>query len=120
MAMPRYETVREYLSAQPPGVRKILAKVRDAIRTAVPAAEESVSYGIPTYKLDGKPLLYFAAWKAHYAVYPASPALVKALGKALAGHAVEKGTIRFGYDDDPPVRLITRIAKLRVKLLKAE
>jgi uncharacterized protein YdhG (YjbR/CyaY superfamily) len=94
-------------------VRASLQRVRDAIRRALPDAEEAISYGIPTYRVDGRAVVYFAGWKQHYSVYPASAAIVAALGADLAPYEVEKGTIRFPLDARVPTRLIARIAKLR-------
>lgn len=115
MAMTAYDSVDDYIAAQPAPVQALFERVRKTIRKAVPRAEESVSYKIPTYKLNDRPLLYFAAWKKHWSLYPASPKLVKALGDDLEPYEVEKGTIRFPYDDSIPMKLITKIAKLRAK-----
>src|SRR6202040_4317174 len=71
-------SVEEYIAAQPEAVRPTLGLVRSAIRNAVPKAEESISYNIPTYKSHGDPVLYFAAWKQHYSLYPATGTLLAA------------------------------------------
>jgi uncharacterized protein YdhG (YjbR/CyaY superfamily) len=113
MAKVHFKTVDEYLAGQPPESRKILEQVRNAIRKAAPKAEESIAYNLPAYKLDGEPLIYFAGWKKHYSVYPATAKLVAALGDELAGYEVEKGTIRFPLTEPAPVKLIARITKLR-------
>ncbi len=68
---PTYTTVDEYISEFPPEIGKILQKIRSVIRKAAPRAEESISYQIPAFKLDGKNLIYFAAFKNHISVYPA-------------------------------------------------
>jgi len=111
--MNKPESVDAYLAAQPAETRAILRRVRHAVRRALPAAEETISYGIPTYKVDGRAVVYFAGWKRHYSVYPASAAMVAALGALLAPYEVEKGTIRFPFSASVPTRLIGRIAKLR-------
>src|SRR5262245_62219903 len=113
MAVTRPDSVDAYLAAQPPDVGVVLRRVRDAIRRALPGAEETISYGIPTYRLDGRAVVYFAGWKQHYSVYPASAAIVATLGPELAPYEVEKGTIRFPLDARVPTRLIGRIARLR-------
>jgi uncharacterized protein YdhG (YjbR/CyaY superfamily) len=66
-------SVDDYIAAQPKEVQGALRGVRGAIRKALAGAQETISYKIPTYKQDGKTVIYFAAWKAHYSVYPASP-----------------------------------------------
>ena len=107
------DSINEYLAAQPAPARAVLRKVRAAIRKALPRATEGISYRIPIYKLDGRMVLYFAGFKNHYSIYPATPAVVRALKKELAGRLHSKATIRFALDEKVPVRLITRIAKLR-------
>jgi uncharacterized protein YdhG (YjbR/CyaY superfamily) len=64
-------TVDEYIDAQPEALRPKLEQVRAAIRRAVPEAQESIGYGMPGYKLEGKPLLYFAGFKQHYSLFAA-------------------------------------------------
>jgi uncharacterized protein YdhG (YjbR/CyaY superfamily) len=104
-----------YIASQPEAAREILERVRSAIREAVPEAEESVSYNIPTYKLHGARMLFFAGWKRHYSLYPAGDRLVAAFQKELAPYEIEKGTIRFPLSQPVPVKLIGEIAKFRAK-----
>jgi uncharacterized protein YdhG (YjbR/CyaY superfamily) len=108
-----WKSVDEYMAAQPPDARALLAQVRSLIRKAVPRAEEAISYQIPAYKLDGQPVLYFAGWKQHYSLYPASDALVAAFKDELAPYKLSRGTIRFPLSEPVPARLIARIAKFR-------
>ena len=105
----------DYIAAHPTQVQLILQRVRRIIRTAVPEAEEVISYQIPTYKLNGKYVVYFAGWKEHYSLYPASARLVAALEDELAPYQVNKGTIRFPLSRPVPAKLIGRIAKLLAK-----
>jgi len=115
MSKPDFKSVDDYIASQPETVRGILKRVRSTIRKAVPGAEEVISYKIPTYKLRGGPVLYFAGWKQHYSLYPASAHLVAALKDDLAPYQVDKGTIRFPLSEPVPVKLIERIAKFRAK-----
>jgi uncharacterized protein YdhG (YjbR/CyaY superfamily) len=87
--------------------------VRTAIRKALPKAVETISYQIPAYKLDGRTVIYFAAWTHHYSIYPATRTLVTAMGDELTDLEIAKGTIRFSYDTPVPAGLIGRIAKFR-------
>ena len=103
----------EYIASQPEAVQTILQRVRTAICKALPEAEEMISYHMPTYKLHGAATLYFAGWKQHYSLYPASSDLVAAFRDELAPYTVNKGTIRFPLAGPVPVRLIGRIAKFR-------
>ena len=113
MAKIDFKTVDAYIGSQPEGVRSILEQVRGAIRKAVPQAEETISYGIPAYKLHDSLVLYFAAWKKHYSLYPVSDHVAAAIGSELAAHRVKKSTIQFLYTEAVPVALIERIARFR-------
>ena len=115
MAKTEIESVDAYMALQPEAVQGILRSVRNAIRKAVPSAEESISYKIPTYKLAGRPVLYFAGWKKHYSLYPASEGVVAAFQDDLAPYAVVKGTIRFPLSAPVPLKLIEKIARFRAK-----
>lgn len=105
----------DYLASQPHKARPVLNRVRAIIRKAVPRAEEAISYQIPAYKLDGRAVIYFAGWKQHYSIYPATSSVVDALEKELAPYKISKGTIRFPLSERVPAMLIGRIAKLRAK-----
>jgi uncharacterized protein YdhG (YjbR/CyaY superfamily) len=107
--------VADYIAGFPCPVQTILQRVRGIVRKAIPAAEESISYQIPTYKLNGRPVIYFAAFKEHYSVYPSDTRLVAAFKEQLAGYETSKGTIRFPLSEPVPVKLIDGIAKFRAK-----
>ncbi|MBZ5591284.1 MAG: DUF1801 domain-containing protein [Acidobacteriia bacterium] len=109
------KSVDEYIASQPEAAQSTLRRVRSAIRRAVPGAEEGISYKIPTYKLHGRAVLYFAGWKQHYSLYPAPEHVVAAVKDQLAAYEVNKGTIRFPLSEPVPVKLIGHIAKLRAK-----
>src|SRR6476646_9680030 len=113
MAKTDCKSVDEYIASQPETVQSVLNTVRRAIRRAVPDAEEGISYKIPAYKLHGGPMLYFAGWKRHYSLYPATQTLVEAFEDDLVAYEVSKGTIRFPLTEPAPVKLIERIARFR-------
>jgi uncharacterized protein YdhG (YjbR/CyaY superfamily) len=115
VAKTRVKTVTEYIAAKPKEVRMILRRVRSAIRKAVPAAEESLAYQMPAYTLNGVPLIYFAGWKAHFSLYPASDALVAAFKRELAPYERSKGTSRIPYSEPASENLIERIARFRAQ-----
>src|SRR5262245_19078195 len=117
MAKTDFKSVNEYIASKPKDVRAALRRVRSAIRKAVPAAEEVISYQIPMYKLNGVPVLFFAGWKQHYSLYPAGAALVAAFKDELATYELSKATIRFPLSANVPVKLIERIAKFRAEQL---
>lgn len=108
-------SVDEYLASQPEAVAAVLRRVRSAIRRGLPGAEETISYRIPTYKVRGTAALYFAAWKNHYSIYPATSRMLAAFEKNLAPYKVEKSTIRFPLDGPVPAKLIELLAKFRAR-----
>src|SRR5688572_9110308 len=95
MAKTDFQSVDEYIATYPEDVQAVLQRVRNAIRKAVPGAEEVISYQIAAYKLRGERVLYFAGWKEHYSLYPATGELVDAFKDELAPYKISKGTIRF-------------------------
>lgn len=113
MAKTDYRSVDQYLKQQPAAARKQLERVRRTIQKAVPRAQETISYQIPTFKLDGRALLYFAGWKEHFSLYPATAAVVAQFGRALEGYLVSKGTLRFPLSEPVPSALIVGIARQR-------
>jgi uncharacterized protein YdhG (YjbR/CyaY superfamily) len=118
MAKTDFKSVDEYIASQAETVQGVLERVRNTIRKALPAAEEVISYKIPAYKLHGKPVLYFAGWRQHYSLYPATDHIVAAFKDDLAPYEVNKGTIRFPLSQPVPAKLIGRIAKVRAKEVK--
>ena len=115
MAKTDFKSVDEYIASQPGAVQGVLKRVRSTIRKAVPGAEEVISYKIPTYKLNGRAVLYFAGWRQHYSLYPCTDRVVAAFKDDLAKYEVNKGTIRFPLSEPVPVKLIEGIAKFRAK-----
>jgi uncharacterized protein YdhG (YjbR/CyaY superfamily) len=113
------KAVNAYIASQPADVQRALKRVRSAIRKAVPKAEEVISYAMPAYKLHGRIVIFFAGWKEHYSIYPASSHAVAEFKGALAPYEVSKGTIRFPLSKPVPVKLIERIAKYRAKQIAA-
>jgi uncharacterized protein YdhG (YjbR/CyaY superfamily) len=110
-----FESVDKYIAAQPEAAQHVLSRVRNTIRKAVPAAEEMISYNMPTYKLHGDRLLYFAGWKQHYSLYPATKSLLEAFEGELGSAKNVKSTLQFPLAEPVPVKLIERIAKFRAQ-----
>ena len=110
-----FKSVDEYIASKPDAVQGVLKRVRSTIRKAVPGAEEVISYKIPTYKLNGRPVVYFAGWRQHYSLYPSTNHVVAAFKDDLAPYEVSKGTIRLPFSKPVPLKLIEGIAKLRAK-----
>ncbi len=114
------KSVDEYLAAQPEAVRAKLEQVRAAIARAVPEAVEGIWYRMPGFKLNGKPLLYFAGFKQHYSLFAASGTFFAALKEELRGYELRKGTVHFPLTEPVPINLISRIAKLRAAGIAAK
>ena len=108
-------TVAEYIDSFPSDVRAILKKIRAIIRKAAPKAEESITYRIPTYKLNGRRLVYFAAFQSHVSLYPMTGPIRTKFKKELAGLKGGKGTIQFPLDEPIPYALIEKLVKFKVK-----
>ena len=109
-----FSSVTEYLAAQPPPTRRVLKQVRATIRKAIPKEEEVLSYQIPAYRLPGGGMVvFFAGWKDHFSLYPATAGVAKQFGAVLGDRLGKKGTIQFPLDAKVPTGLIAKIAKLR-------
>lgn len=103
----------EYISSFPENIQKILNKVRETIKKAAPKATEAISYGIPTFKLNGN-LVHFGGYKEHIGFYPA-PQGINQFKNELAKYQSGKGTIKFPISDPIPYNLITKVVKFRVE-----
>ena len=103
-----------YLAAAPVAQRAALAKLRRDIQAAAPQAEECISYSLPAFRLDGRPIVAFGSARKHCSFYPMSAALIASLGKELARYDVSKGTIRFSPEEPLPATLVRKIVRARI------
>jgi len=110
----RFETIDEYIAAFPRNVRDVLEELRRIIRESAPKSEETISYGIPTFDLNGKHLVHFAAYKNHIGFYPTSSGITR-FKKDLSRYELSRGTVRFPIDEPIPFDVIRKIVKYRVK-----
>ena len=110
----QFETIEEYIATFPADVQRILKKLRQMVRKAAPEAVEAISYQMPTFKLNGKNLVHFAAFKNHIGFYP-TPSGTAAFKKEIARYKSGKGSIQFPLDEPMPYDLVTRIMEFRVK-----
>jgi uncharacterized protein YdhG (YjbR/CyaY superfamily) len=107
------QSVDEYIASFPPDVRSVLQSIRSTIKNAAPHAEETISYKMPAFKLEGRTIMYFAAFQRHIGVYP--PVRGNAsLQKAVSRYAGDKGNLKFLLDRPVPYKLIERIVKFRI------
>jgi uncharacterized protein YdhG (YjbR/CyaY superfamily) len=105
--------IDEYIAGFPAGTQQVLQQVRATIRAAAPDAEEAISYQIPTFRLKGRYLIYFAGFKQHVSVYPA-PVGNAAFAEEMAVYGSGKGTARFPLNKPIPFDLITRLVQFRI------
>jgi len=115
MVMPKtkFKTTDEYIAAFPENIRVTLEDLRRVIRETAPGAEEAISYGIPTFKLNGS-LVHFAAFKNHIGFYP-TPSAIVAFKKELSPCQPSKGSVQFPIDGPMPLGLVKKIVRYRVK-----
>ena len=110
----RFTTIDEYISTFPGEIQDALEKVRQAIQKAAPEAAETMSYGIPTFNLNGKHLVFFAGWKQHISLHPL-PAGDEAFQQELAHYKRAKGTIQFPLDKPIPYDFVEQIVTLLMR-----
>lgn len=107
-------TVDDCIATFPPATQKLMKQVRAVIRKAAPKAEEYFGYGMPGYKLNGKPLVYFNGYKGHIGFY-ATPTGHAAFKTDLSKYKQGKGSVQFPLDEPMPLKLIEKIVKFKVK-----
>jgi uncharacterized protein YdhG (YjbR/CyaY superfamily) len=115
MATPKKQskTIDEYIAKFPNNIRDILEKLRRVIGESAPKAEETINYGIPTFKLNGN-LVHFAAFEKHLGFYP-TPSAIVAFKKELSPYKQAKGSVQFPIDKEIPFDIVKKIVKYRVK-----
>ena len=118
--MPKYQDVDEYMAQLPDDRQAVMEQLRSTIRSAAPDATEAISYNMPAFRLNGRFLVSYEAFKRHYSLFPWSDAMLEELGEEMNRYAVGKGTIRFPADDPIPLDLVTRIVEFRHREVERE
>ena len=112
-------TVEEYLAGLPQSHRNALKKLRTTIRAAAPGATDTISYQIPTIKVDGRSVVAYASFKDHCSLFPMSLKVIDDHRQELEPYLSGKSTIRFGTDKPLPTELVKRIVKARIEEIAA-
>ena len=107
--------IDQYLATVPEDARFTLEKIRQTVRAAAPKAVEAIWYQIPTFKLDGRALVGFAAFKNHCSFFPMSMAVMRTYHDELNSYDTSKGTIRFPFGKPLRAALVKKIVKARIK-----
>jgi uncharacterized protein YdhG (YjbR/CyaY superfamily) len=115
----KFETIDEYIESFPENVQSVLEKLRATVREAAPEAVESISYDMPTFKLNAKRLVYFSAWKNHIGFY-SIPEGNDAFRKELSPYEGEKGSLRSPLEKLIPYDLVKKIVMFRMKEIQDE
>jgi uncharacterized protein YdhG (YjbR/CyaY superfamily) len=110
----RWSSVDGYLAALPEDRRAIVEALRRTIRDAAPDATESIAYDMPAFRSNGRFLVSYAAFKHHYSLFPASAAVIEALGAELTPYLAGRGTIRFSVGKPIPAGLVARVVAVRL------
>lgn len=111
--MNKAKNIDEYINGFPPEIQKLLTAMRKTIQKAAPAAEEKISYGMPTFTLNGN-LVHFAAFKEHIGFYP-TPNGIDSFKKELSKFKSSKGAVQFPFGQPLPLELVTKIVKFRIE-----
>ena len=115
--MKKYKDIDTFISSYPKNVQVILRILRTTIKNSAPKSEEAISYGIPTFRINGKNLVHFSAYKHHIGFYPTSSG-IEAFQRELVTYKSSKGAVQFPIDKPLPLGLIEKIVKFRVKELE--
>ena len=112
----QYKTIDEYIESFPIHIQSILSKLRQTIKESAPEVKETMSYGIPTFKLNVN-LVHFAAYKNHIGFYP-TPSAIDKFKEELSSYKQAKGSVQFPLNKSIPFDIVKKIVKFRVKQIK--
>ncbi len=115
--MNQSKTIKTYIEELPENIQNVLQQVYNAAKEVLPGTEETISYGMPTFKLDGKNIVHFAAFKNHIGFYP-TPDGINEFQKELSQYKGAKGSVQFPLDKPIPLDLIKRMTLFRLNKVK--
>lgn len=113
MSRGQFKTIEQYIGSFPRDIQRLLQEIRKTVKKEAPGATEAISYGIPTFKLNGN-LVHFAAYASHIGFYPGSE-VIREFKDELSPYKTSKGTIQFPLGKTIPFGLIKKIVKFRVE-----
>jgi uncharacterized protein YdhG (YjbR/CyaY superfamily) len=113
MILNNAKDIDEYIAAFPADIQAMLEQIRTTIAKLAPAAEEAIKYAIPTFVLNGRNLVHFAAFKNHIGFYP-TPTGIESFKKDLSKYKQGKGSVQFPLDEPMPLALIKKIVKFNM------
>jgi uncharacterized protein YdhG (YjbR/CyaY superfamily) len=113
--MVKHGTVEAYMAALPDDQRAVLEELRATIRAAAPEATEQIAYDMPAFKVNGRFLVSYGAYKDHFSLFPASGAVLAALGDEIAPYHTGKATIQFTADRPLTADVVTRLVGVRLE-----
>jgi len=116
---PKTSSIDKYISQFPKEIQRVLEKLRQTIKKSAPKSEETMSYGIPTFDMNGKHLVHFAAFKKHIGFYP-TPSGISKFQKEMSDYETAKGSVKFPLDKPIPFDLVKEIVKFRVEENKSK
>jgi uncharacterized protein YdhG (YjbR/CyaY superfamily) len=117
--MQNFTTIDEYIESFPETIQKTLQELRTIVREEIPGAEETIRYGLPTFRLNNKNVVHFGGYKTHIGFYPA-PSGIEAFEKDLAKYQSGKGTLQFSLGEELPWELIRKVTRHRVGEVKGK
>ena len=112
--------VNAYIAAQPPAARRMMKLMRSTIAAAAPGAKPGFTYRIPGFRVDDKPLVWYAAFKRHCSLYPITADLQARHAKEIGTRKTARGTVQFPLDEPLPVSLVRKLVKGRLAALWAD
>lgn len=117
--MKNYKNVDEYIKNADKEKQAVLKEVRILVKKVAPKSVEEISYGMPSYKLQDRPLFYFASMKGHLGIYP-TPGPIATLKTELKNFSTSKGCVRVPYNEKLPKAIIKKLLQERIKEIKKE
>jgi len=115
MVAPTFEGIDDYISAAPAESQVVLGEIRRRVHDLAPGVEETISYQMPTFTLNGRSVVHVGAWKHHVSLYPVPDSVDGSLADDLAPYVAGKGTMRFPLSDPIPYELVERVVEALLK-----